>query len=219
MAFPARMRVYSQLLLGCVSIVHLARAAELQILIYDCSGIDSRTIEKTVSELRTILSFAEADVNVTACRDEANSASAESSRNTRTLELWILRGRAKKPNDYRQPLGYSVMTRTGGHALIFGEAVLTQANAADVPWSVLVAYTAAHEIGHLILGVSHSKTGLMKPNWVRKDIQEMYRNAVHFSSEQQRLIAAYCGRSREIEMAQKPSSRVPSRGRPGHAAD
>ena len=96
---------------------------------------------------------------------------------------------------------------------------MTQADAAYVPWSVLIAYTAAHEIGHLVLGVSHSKTGLMKPRWDRKDMQAMYRKSIHFNSEQQRLMAAYCGRSREIKISQQPSSRVPSRGRPGHAAD
>ena len=110
MAFLAHIRVYSQLLLSCASIVHLAPATDLQILIHDCSGINPRTIEKSVSELRTILLFAEADVDVTGCRDEASSASAESSQDPRLLELWILRGRANMPDDCRQPLGYSVMT-------------------------------------------------------------------------------------------------------------
>jgi hypothetical protein len=66
-----------------------------------------------------------------------------------------------------------------------------------------MAYTAAHEIGHLVLGLSHSETGLMKSNWDRKDVQAMYRNSVHFSTEQQRFIAACFRRPREIEMAQK----------------
>lgn len=204
MAFLARIAVYSQLLLGGASTVSLAQPAELPIVIHDCSGIDPRTIEKSVSELRTILLFAEPDVDVTGCRDQANLVSAESSKDPRPLDLWILRSRAnRRINRGREPLGYSVLRGRGGHAFIFGETVLSQASAADVPWSVLMAYTAAHEIGHLVLGLSHSETGLMKPNWDRKDIEAIYRNSVHFSSEQQRLIAAYFRRSREIDMAQR----------------
>jgi len=164
MAFLSRIGLYSQLLLGCASTVHLARPAELQIVVHDCSGVNPRTIEKSILELRTILLFAEADVGVTCCRDEANPPSPESFKDVRLLELWILRGRGTTPKGWgRQPLGYSVVGNRGGRAFIFPETVLPQAIAADVPWGVLIAYTAAHKIGHLVLGVSHSETGLMKP--------------------------------------------------------
>ena len=200
----ARIGLYSQLLLGCAPLVHFARAAELRILVHDCSGINRRTIEKSASELRRILRFADADVDVTGCRDEANPSSPESSKDPTPLELWILRGRAKTPREGgREPLGYSVVRGRGGRAFIFAEAVLAEALAADVPWSVLIAYTAAHEIGHLVLGLSHSETGMMKPIWDLKDFQAMYRNSVHFSTEQQRLVAAFFARSREVELAQK----------------
>ncbi len=204
MASLARIGLYSQLLLGCASTVHLARPAELEIVIHDCSGLNPRTIGKGVSELRAVLLFAKPNVDVAGCQDQANLASAESSTDLRPLELWILRDPAKKPKDSRrQPLGYSVVRDRGGHGVIFGQTVLSQANAGNVPWSLLFAYAAAHEIGHLVLGPSHSETGLMKPNWDRKDLQAMYRNSVHFSGEQKRSIVAYSGMSREIEMAQK----------------
>jgi hypothetical protein len=59
---------------------------------------------------------------------------------------------------------------------------------------MLVAYAAAHEVGHLLLGSNaHTINGVMKGNWDAKDMQAMFQNAVHFNREQQRFIANYCG--------------------------
>jgi len=114
-------------------------------------------------------------------------------------------------------LGHSVVSEQGGvYATVFLEAVQHQASAANIPWTVLLAYAAAHEIGHLLLGASaHTPRGVMKGNWDAQDMQAMFQNSFPFSREQQRKIAECCGRGPD-QAFKAPGS---AKGRPGGAAN
>jgi hypothetical protein len=102
----------------------------------------------------------------------------------RVLDLRILPGSATQMNNLRHPpLGHSIADQTGGvYATVFFESVRREASAANVPWTVILAYAAAHELGHLLLGSdAHSSRGVMKGSWDAKDMQLMFQKAVHFN--------------------------------------
>jgi hypothetical protein len=103
-------------------------------------------------------------------------------------------------------LGHSVVNEHGGvYASIFLETVRREAKAANVPWTVLLAYVAAHEIGHLLFGPdAHTSEGVMKAHWDTRDMQAMYRNAFSFDAQHQRRLAACFaprGADRETQLA------------------
>jgi hypothetical protein len=71
-------------------------------------------------------------------------------------------------------LGLAVIdpdTRIGEMATLFHEQVLTVADRSGVDYSELLGRALAHEIGHLLLGVTgHSATGLMRAVWTDTEL-------------------------------------------------
>jgi hypothetical protein len=63
----------------------------------------------------------------------------------------------------------------------------------------VLAYAAAHEIGHLLLGDAHTPQGLMKATWVANDFLAMSQNDFHFSPEQARTLTSRYGAPRQAD--------------------
>jgi hypothetical protein len=58
----------------------------------------------------------------------------------------------------------------------------------DLP--TILGCVMAHEIGHLLLGSNHSATGIMKAHWGRKEVRELIKGDLLFTSQQSKLIQA-----------------------------
>jgi hypothetical protein len=85
-----------------------------------------------------------------------------------------------KANTARLPLGQSFVGEAGGkYATVFLEPVVERATEVDVSWEIVLAYAAAHEIGHLLLGNrAHTLWGLMKVTWDHNDFVAMRQNTL-----------------------------------------
>jgi hypothetical protein len=76
-----------------------------------------------------------------------------------------------------------------GYSNLFFPCIEKLAEIADIPSSLLLAYTAAHEIGHLLLGAdAHATTGIMKKKWDKQDFRAMLQGALCFCPEQKRAL-------------------------------
>ena len=61
----------------------------------------------------------------------------------------------------------------------------------DICNSVILGVVMAHEIGHLLLGTnSHSRRGIMRPNWSRQDLEEALSGRQRFTLQQVRRLQA-----------------------------
>ena len=70
----------------------------------------------------------------------------------------------------------------GSCAYIFYSRISDVAHRTGVGEMPLLAYTLAHEVGHLLLGLnSHSAMGLMSGRWSRKDLQSAERGRLDFT--------------------------------------
>ena len=80
-------------------------------------------------------------------------------------------------------------THAGEMATLFHEQVLTVAQRAGVESSELLGRALAHEIGHLLLGVTgHSTTGLMRAVWTDAELTQNRREDWLFAaSDRKRL--------------------------------
>jgi len=95
-------------------------------------------------------------------------------------------------------LGCSLVTNAGGaDAAASLENVQRLARASGIlAWQILAA-VMAHEIGHLMLGPSHSGSGLMHGNWDVHDLGHLGQRQLKFDLAQStRLKAAVLARSR-----------------------
>jgi hypothetical protein len=163
--------------------------ATLQIQVYDYALIGPASLGKFVSEFEDILRYTEVSVQVRVCRGSVAVVCGE----PEGPVIRILPGSAKTIRNLRRPpLGQSFATPTGGsYATIFLEAVQDEAAAADAPWVVVLAHAAAHEIGHLLLGnQAHSRSGLMREIWDRKDYEAMIQHRLRFSEDEARKLAS-----------------------------
>ena len=77
----------------------------------------------------------------------------------------------------------------GTRIVVFYDRVCQQARVRCLRMHRLLAYVLAHEIAHLLEGISrHSATGIMKAQWTTDDILPMRRGALCFSQEDVELI-------------------------------
>ena len=66
---------------------------------------------------------------------------------------------------------------------------LAKLDDADFEMPVILGCVIAHEIGHLLLGPnSHSASGVMQPQWERKQVQQAMMGRMMFAPEQARVI-------------------------------
>jgi hypothetical protein len=100
-----------------------------------------------------------------------------------------------------EKLGMSIAGHDGGtYGTVFLKPAEEKASEAHLSRNIVLAYAAAHEIGHLLLGdQAHTLRGLMKATWDTNDLEAMAQNNLHFSPEQARELSSRYGTGREAE--------------------
>ena len=117
---------------------------------------------------------------------------------------------ATAPRNYRnarcQHLGQAIADHEGGsYATLFLDLVEDAAANTDIPRMLVLAYAAAHEVGHLLLGEdAHTSDGLMKAYWKGEDFQAIALNRFHFSPQQAEELKRRYGTGRSIDLSVIP---------------
>ena len=95
---------------------------------------------------------------------------------------------ARKVSRGSQDFGLAVLAESGRlavRAYIFVDRAIDLANEEMIPWTRILGYLMAHEIGHLLMGTnSHSLQGIMKGNWRRKEVKEALSGRLTFTSQE-----------------------------------
>jgi hypothetical protein len=173
-----------------------AQDAIVQIRVYDDAGLSAGAQRQFVTRLEGILTRAGVSAQVSLCGNTVPTACQADASGSRLLLIRVVAGQAKKrSNAQKSPLGQSIVDSKGGDcASVFVAAVQDRADEANVPWVTVLAYAAAHEIGHLLLGSgAHTPIGLMKGTWDRNDFLAMNQGYCQFTREQIRQLASHYG--------------------------
>jgi hypothetical protein len=78
-------------------------------------------------------------------------------------------------------------------ATVYYEYAVRQATSDDAKFEapMILGCVIAHEIGHLLLGSnSHSRAGIMQPDWERKQLRQLMTRTLLFTTEQSQLMRA-----------------------------
>jgi hypothetical protein len=168
-----------------------AQTATIDLYLYDYAALQPSTFNEFVARTENILKSAGLSFRVAPCKGVGTPQCEVQTSTGRHLAVRVLPGTAKTmQNAMRAPLGESFADHDGGtYASLFLSRVQDEAAEANVPWVTVLAYAAAHEIGHLLLGdQAHTPRGLMKAHWDSHDYQAMNQNCFHFSDEQIRQL-------------------------------
>jgi hypothetical protein len=177
-----------------------AQTSALQVQVYDYTGLSPAAFHEFVARTQEILAGSGVSLQVDAC---ASGRACEShSGSSRQIVIRVIADTRKGTKNVRlETLGQSVADHDGGtYATVFLRAAEEKASDANLPRIVVLAYAAAHEIGHLLLGEAHSPQGLMKATWGAKDFLAMSQNDLHFSPEQARKLTSHYGTPRQAEV-------------------
>lgn len=72
----------------------------------------------------------------------------------------------------------------GCYAYVFYRDIEVEASAAGATGSQLLGHIMAHEIGHMLLGPSHSVTGVMRASWSYEDLQAIAGTYLFFTPQE-----------------------------------
>jgi hypothetical protein len=172
-----------------------AQTSALQVQVYDYTGLSPAALHAFITRTQEILASSGVSLEVDACARGAAPCESHTG-SSRQVVIRVVADTGKNMKSVRaEKLGMSVAGHDGGtYATVFLKPAEEKASDAKLPRSIVLAYAAAHEIGHLLLGdQAHTPWGLMKADWDTKDFQAMAQNDFRFSPEQARELTSRYG--------------------------
>ena len=137
--------------------------ASMTILVFDYVGIDHETLRKTEDEADNIFRQAGVRVAWQLCLSAAKPSSAECPEvGPLTPALRLVSHLQLVPDQVRtDTVGYS----TSDVMTVSWEQTKKLAQSGAGPETLILGLIVAHEFGHLLLGKSHSISGIMQAQW------------------------------------------------------
>jgi hypothetical protein len=179
-----------------------AQASALQVQVYDYAGLSPAALHEFIARTQEILASSGVSLEVDGCMRGATPCESGTG-GSRQIVIRVVAGPVRKmKNAGAESLGLSIADPDGGkYASVFVQPTKDAAAEAKLPWVIVLAYAAAHEIGHLVLGNrAHTANGLMKANWDTNDFWAMAQNRFHFSPVQGRELASRYGTAHPAEL-------------------
>jgi hypothetical protein len=177
-----------------------AQTSALQVQVYDYAGLSPAALHEFIARTQEILASSGVSLEVDACARGARCESHTGS--SRQVVIRVVADTGKNMKSVRvEILGMSFASHDGGtYGTVFLKQAEERASDANLPQSIVLAYAAAHEIGHLLLGdQAHTPQGLMKATWDTNDFQAMAQYNLLFSPEQVRELTRRYGTARQAD--------------------
>lgn len=183
-----------QMLAGNANTVS-AQTSALQVQVYDYAGLPPAALHEFVTRTHEILASSGVALEVQTCGTRTALCESYSGSSKRIVMRVVTDTGKNRMNVRSQKLGMSIADHDGGtYATVFLKPAEEKASYPNLPRTTVLAYAAAHEIGHLLLGdQAHTNQGLMKATWGSNEFQAMAQKDLHFSPEQTRELAARYG--------------------------
>ena len=145
----------------------------VHVLIYDNARISGDLLKRAGAETRRIFRSAGIGLIWNQCTEGGAEAACRSTGQDNVLMLRVVpKGKSARESVYGD--AFLAEDGTGRYADIFFDRIASAHQEAGVDESRLLGAVAAHEIGHLLLGLrAHATIGIMSPVWANDLIQKM----------------------------------------------
>lgn len=153
----------------------------VSIRIYDKSGLSRGDTARGLTELKAI--FRSAGIQA-AVRECSSPDSCAEDFGVNEVGVRLLAGRS--PSEPRQ-LAAAFVARGGNLSTVFAGAVIDVAARAGVATGPVLGCAMAHEVAHL-LGLPHSRTGVMGAGWTDADYRAMSDGRMLFTRTERAAI-------------------------------
>jgi hypothetical protein len=177
-----------------------AQTPAVEVEVYDYTNLNAAVLRQFVATTQEILATSGVSLEVDVCARGGEPCERHAG-SSRLIAISLVADAPKGQKKVRwDTLGQSITSHEGGtYATVFLKRVEAIASEENIPLNVVLAYVAAHEMGHLLLGSPmHSKGGLMKADWGSDDYLAMAQNRFHFSPEQTRELTSRYGNSDQV---------------------
>lgn len=171
-----------------------AAALEITIHVYDYAGIQpgalaeaQHSAERTLGAVGIAVRWRNCLVAASGVPDSSTCGSGTEDP-THFVVSMLPEHMAQKISPLPQQFGMAVTGQPGGfptHAYVFFDRIRDFAKGEMGPWNQLLGTVIAHEVGHLLLGVSsHFPVGIMRGQWRLGEMKQAFRGAMTFTPEQ-----------------------------------
>lgn len=161
---------------------------KLQILVYNRAGVPDKLLQHAEQDTAYLLGRAGVEIEWIGCARETPIGAGPCGKPLANDDLVLSVQPHSAAQFDAQAAGYSqVSERTGrgSYASVFYDRVEDAARNSGLEPAEILGAVAAHEIGHLLLGVgSHSPTGIMRASWTRDDVSKLAQRQLRFTLEQ-----------------------------------
>jgi len=186
MEFAFRWQLLLTIVLLCVSATGQVAEenAQVRVLVYSSARISTSLLEQAGLETTRIFRSAGIELVWINCTERADGSACRTM--ARGKEL-ILRVVPKGLSGGESVFGDAFLAEDGNgkYADLFFDPIASAHRNFGVNESRILGAVAAHEIGHLLLGLrAHSGTGIMSPVWTNDLIQKAERGSLLFAPEQ-----------------------------------
>lgn len=200
MEFACRRQVILTIVLLCVSAAAQVSEAsrQVRVLVFDNARISTGLLQRAGFETTRIFHSAGIELVWINCTPGADGSACRSRAQGKELMLRVVpRGKSARDTVYGD--AFLAEDGSGKYADVFFDRIASTHHDFGVNESRLLGAIAAHEIGHLLLGLgAHSTTGIMSPVWADEVIQEVERGALVFTPAQAMCMRKRLGQS-EVE--------------------
>jgi hypothetical protein len=175
----------------------------LQLQVYDYAGLSPAALREFITRTQGILTGAGISVEVDACAKGGSILCESRGGSSRQVLIRVVARAPKTYANHRwRDLGRSIADQDGGtYATLYFNLAEEEAADKDLPRIVVLAYAAAHEVGHLLLGDdAHAPEGIMKAHWKDEDFHAMAQNRFHFSPQQAQELNRRYGTGRSVSI-------------------
>ncbi len=171
----------------CIAIVAAACAtpqerAPVTVLVWNYAGLDGKVVEAMVKTGTKVLGRAGVPTVWRSCAIEQFTGCPEL---PAADEFWV-RIIPDAPSALSRSVGgLAIIGTDASYVTVYAHRILELAGRTGISAGQLLGYTAAHEIGHLLLGPGlHARTGVMRKAWDELDFEAIGRNWLAFQPDE-----------------------------------
>jgi hypothetical protein len=161
------------------------KARTLTVVVYDYAALSDSSMDEVEGLSAVLLARAGIQTEWVHCLGHQTGPRpglCTSNLETGSVLIRILKAHSGIRNKQGDPLGWAEVEDS--YASIDASEIRKYANDNGLPAGNLMAYAAAHEIGHLLIGKKHASSGIMRALWGKTEYHEMAQLWLGFNASE-----------------------------------